>query len=90
VRLSPAKPRAGSTVVASVRVTRSGAAILPRNVACAAAIGGTKVNGPEGGQGVASCLLRTPRNARGKRLAGVVCFRADGRAFRKRFTVRLS
>jgi hypothetical protein len=90
VRVSPAKPRAGSTVVASVRVSRSGAAVRPTRVTCAASVGTTKVKGgAKSSSGLASCLFRTPRAGKGKTMRGSVSFRAGGRSFTKRFSARL-
>ena len=43
VKLSAARPRAGSTVVASVHVTRGGSPLRPSGIACPASIGGTRV-----------------------------------------------
>jgi hypothetical protein len=89
-KLSPARPRAGSTVVASVRVTRGGSPVSTAEVACAASLGGTKVKGnAKAASGVASCAFKTPRNATGKRLAGSVSFRSGGQRFVKRFATRL-
>jgi hypothetical protein len=89
-RLSPAKPKAGSVVVAAVRVTRGGAALRPSGVACSASIGKVRVKGTaKAGSGVASCGFRTPKSAKGNTLAGTVSFRAGGQRFAKRFSVRL-
>jgi hypothetical protein len=90
VKLSPAAPKAGSRVVASVRVTKGGSPIRPTGVTCKGTIGGTKVKGgPRAASGVASCLFKTARSAKGKSLAGSISFRAGGSAFTKRFAVRL-
>jgi hypothetical protein len=91
VKLSPAKPKAGSTVVASVRVTKGGAPLRPRAVGCSASIGRTKLKAAgRSGSGVASCLFRTPRAARGKTLRGSVRFTAGGTAFARAFSVKLA
>jgi hypothetical protein len=91
VKLSPAKPKAGSTVVASVRVTKGGSPVRPTRIACAASVGKAKTKGtPKSASGVASCLFRTPRSARGKSLTGSLSFRAGGASFTKRFATRLS
>ena len=90
VKLAPARPSAGSTVVASVRVTRGGSPIRPTGVSCSGSIGGTKVRGSaKSSSGVASCLFRTPKGAKGKTLSGSVAFRAGGTAFTKRFAAKL-
>jgi hypothetical protein len=89
-KLSPAKPKAGSAVVASVRVMRGGAPVRPSGVACKASVGGAKVTGKaRAASGVASCRFGTPKSAKGKRLAGSVAFRAGGRSFTKRFATTL-
>jgi hypothetical protein len=90
VKLAPAKPKAGSTVVASVRVTKGGSPLRPTGVTCAASLGGVKAKGgPKAASGVASCVFKTPKSAKGKSLAGSISFRAGGSAFTKRFAVRL-
>jgi hypothetical protein len=89
-KLAPTSPRAGSTVVASVRVTRGGAPVRPTGVVCAASLGGAKVKGsPRAASGVASCLFRTPKSARGRTLAGSVSFRAGAALFTRRFATKL-
>ena len=91
VKLSPAKPRAGSTVVASVRVTKGGSAVRPTRVRCAASTGAVKVKGTaRAASGVASCLFKTPRGGAGKRLRGSVTFSAGGASFTRRFAAKLS
>jgi hypothetical protein len=90
VKLVPARPRAGSTVVASVSVRRGGSPVRPTGVACAASAGATKIKAAAGSRsGLASCLLKPPRTAVGKVLAGSISFRAGGRAFTKRFSTKL-
>ena len=90
VKLSPARPGAGSTVVASVRVTKGGSPIRPTGIACSASIGGVKVRGAsKAASGVASCLFKTPKSARGKAMIGSISFRAGGAAFTKRFSTKL-
>lgn len=90
VKLSPLKPKAGSTLVASVRVTRGGSPVRPRRVVCAASIRGVKVKGEgRAKSGVASCLFKTPTSAKGRRMTGSVSFRASGAVFTKRFATKL-
>jgi hypothetical protein len=90
VRLAPTRPKAGSTVVASVRVTRGGSPVRPTKVVCAASLGRAKLRGASrSASGVASCLFKTPKTAKGKSLAGSVAFRAAGASFTKRFSVKL-
>ena len=70
VKLSPAKPKAGSTVVASVRVTKGGAPLRPRAVGCSASIGTTKLKAAgRSASGVASCLFRPCGPRAGRRCA---------------------
>jgi len=90
VKLSPVKPKAGSTLVASVRVTKGGSPVRPTGIGCAASIGRTKLRGaPRSASGVASCLFKTPKSAKAKQLTGSVSFRAGGSSFAKRFAARL-
>jgi hypothetical protein len=90
VKLAPAKPKAGSTVVASVRVTRGGSSVRPTRVACSASIGGVKVKGgAKAKSGAASCLFKTPKSGKGKTMLGSVSFKAGGQSFTKRFSARL-
>jgi hypothetical protein len=90
VKLSPTRPKAGSTVVASVRVTRGGSAVRPSGIACSASIGGVRVRGaPRAASGVASCLFKTLKSAKGKTMSGSVSFHAGGSSFTKRFATKL-
>jgi hypothetical protein len=90
VKVSPAKAKAGSRVVASVRVTKGGSPVKPTGVVCAATIGKTKVKGGgKSSSGVASCLFKTPKSGKGKKMLGSVSFKAGGQSFAKRFSVRL-
>ncbi len=89
-RVTPAKPRAGGLVAATVRVTAGGTAVRPGAVACSATAGGTKLTGtPRAARGSATCSFRTPRAAKGKALRGTVSFSARGTRFSKRFAVTL-
>src|SRR6185503_6594437 len=68
VKLSPAKPRAGSSVVASVRVTKGGSPLRPTGIACAASIGKVKVKGASrSASGLALCLFKTPKSVSSRR-----------------------
>jgi len=89
-KLSPARPRAGSAVVASVRMTAGGNPTRPFGVTCTGTVGATRVKGVgRAGNGSATCTYRTPRSAKGKLLRGAVSFTAVGAKFTKRFSVRL-
>jgi hypothetical protein len=90
VRLSPAKPKAGAAVVASVRMTDGGNPTRPERVACSATAGRTKLKGVgRAGNGSATCTYRTPRSAKGKLLRGAVSFTAVGGRYTKRFSAKL-
>ena len=89
-KLAPVRPRAGRPVTATVRVTLGGAPVRPARVACAGRIGKAKLKGkPSAARGVARCVYRPPRAAKGKRLTGSVSFTAVGTRFAKRFSARL-
>jgi hypothetical protein len=89
-KVSPAKPKAGSVVSASVRVTAGGAAVRPTRVACAGSIGTAKVAGSaRAAAGLARCTYRTPRSAKGKTLRGAVSLTARGTRFTRRFSAKL-
>jgi hypothetical protein len=89
-KLTPAKPKAGTAVVASVRVQAGGAPVRPTRVACIATVGSLKLRGtPRAASGQALCTFRTPRTANGKLLRGSVAFTARGQRFTKRFSERL-
>jgi len=91
VKLSPTSPKAGSTIVASVRVTRGGSAVRPSGITCSASIGGVRVRGtPRAASGVASCLFKTLKSAKGKTMSGSVSFRAGGSSITKRFATKLA
>lgn len=90
VRLTPARPRAGSVVVAFVRVTSGANPARPSAVRCAGTTGGSRLRGVARARaGSATCTYRTPRSARGKLLRGAVSFTADGQRITRRFQARL-
>lgn len=90
VRVSPAKPKAGSPVSATVRVTAGGTSIKPTGVLCTGALAGVKVKGTaKAASGIASCRYRTPKSAKGKTLRGKVSFSAHGTKFTKSFSAKL-
>jgi hypothetical protein len=89
-KLSPAKPKAGSTVVASVRLTEGGNPARPEGVTCTGTAGAAKLKGVgRAGNGSATCTFRTPKSAKGKMLRGAVSFKAVGGKYTRRFSVRL-
>ena len=90
VKVVPSKPKAGSAVVASVRVTRDGVGVRPTRVACSATVGGAKLRtAAKAATGLAACSFKPPRSAVGKRLTGSIAFQAGGRGFARRFAVRI-
>ena len=88
-KLTPAKPKAGSLVTASVRVTAGGAPIRPTASPASDArrSEGTAHREPHGQP--RSCRYRTSKAAKGKTLTGSVSFTARGKKFTKRFSARL-
>lgn len=89
-KVKPVRPKAGSTVVATVRVTSGGARVRPARITCAGKIGGKKVKGRRrSAAGSAACRFATPRGAKGKLLRGTVSFTARSKRITKRFAVRL-
>ena len=90
VKLIPAKPKAGSLVSASVRVTAGGAPVRPTGIACAGTIGTAKLKGTgKPASGSATCSYRAPKSAKGKTLRGSVSFRARGTKFTRKFSARV-
>ena len=90
VKLSPAKPRAGSLVAASVRVTAGGTPVRPSRVTCSGAVGEAKLKGtPRAGSWTATCLYHPPKTAKGKTLRGAVSFTAKGTTFTRHFAAKL-
>jgi hypothetical protein len=90
VKLAPAKPKAGSVVAATVRVTADGAPVRPARITCAGRVGGAKLRGTaRAGSGTATCRYRTPKTAKGKTLRGTMSFTARGKRFTKRFAAKL-
>ena len=90
VKVSPARPKAGATVVAAVRMTAGGDPARPEGVTCVGTAGATKLKGVgRAGNGSATCTFRTPRTAKGKLLRGTVSFTAAGSRYTRRFSVRL-
>jgi hypothetical protein len=90
VSLSPTKPKAGSTVTASVRVLAGGVPVRPTRVRCAGTAGGVRLVGtPRAAAGRASCVFRPPRSAKGKALRGTIAFRAGTTNVTRRFSIKL-
>jgi hypothetical protein len=90
VKLSPAKPKAGSLVSATVRVTAGGTPIRPTGLSCTGVLAGAKIKGtPKAASGTASCRYRTPKSAKRKTLRGKMSFSARGTKFTKSFAAKL-
>ena len=90
VSLSPAKPKAGSAVRASVRVLVAGVPVRPTRVTCRGAVAGARVAGvPRATTGKATCIYRPGRAASGKTLRGSIAFRAGTTSMMRRFSVKL-
>jgi hypothetical protein len=89
-KLLPAKPKAGSLVSATVRVTAGGAPVRPTGVSCIGTLGGAKLRGTaKAASGTATCGYRTPKSAKGKTLRGKISFSARGTKFTKSFSAKL-
>ena len=89
-KLSPAQPKAGTSVVATVRVTKDGSAVRPSRVKCAAKAGTTTLKGKaKAARGSGSCTFKTPASAKGKSLHGTVTVSALGKTIRRTFSAAL-
>ena len=90
VKLTPAKPKAGSALVASASVTANGDPVRPSKVRCTGTLAGKKVAGKGSTSlGKATCRYSTPRSAKGKKLAGSMAITARGKTVTKRFAAKL-
>jgi len=90
VKLSPAAPRAGSIVVARVRVTSSGSPTRPTKLACSAKVGALAIRGrAQATVGTATCVFRTQKTMSGKTLRGTLIFTAGGTRVVKHFAAKL-
>jgi hypothetical protein len=90
VKLTPARPKAGSVVVATSSVTADGDPVKPSKVACTGTLAGKKLSGKSSAAtGKASCRYATPKSAKGKSLAGSMAITAKGKTITKRFSARL-
>lgn len=86
--VAPSKPRAGMRFTVSFRVLdkTAGRAVVPAAARCSVTLGHaqTRVVG-----GRATCVITTPRSARGRTVRGVVTAVVGNRRLAKRFSVRL-
>ena len=90
VKLSPEAPRAGSVVVARVRVTSGGSPTRPTKLACGARVGAVAIPGrAHATVGTAACVLRTQKSMSGKTLRGTLTFTAVGTRIVKHFAAKL-
>jgi len=90
VKLSPAALRAGSIVVARVRVTSSGSPTRPTKLACSAKVGALAIRGrAQATVGTATCVFRTQKTMSGKTLRGTLIFTAGGTRVVKHFAAKL-
>jgi hypothetical protein len=90
VKLTPAKPKAGSVVLASATVTADGSPVKPSKVSCTGRLAGKKLTGKgTAATGKATCRYATPKIAKGKTLAGSMGITARGKTVTKRFATRL-
>lgn len=90
VKLTPAKPKAGSVVTATSSVTGDGSPVKPTKVVCAGTLAGKKVTGKgTSATGRASCRYATPKSAKRKTLAGSIVISVEGKTITKRFSTKL-
>jgi hypothetical protein len=91
VRLAPARPRAGSSFTATVRVSASGSPVRPTRVACTATLDRAKLRGvPRARVGTATCSYRSSSAGKGQTVRGMIAFSAKGSRITRRFIVRLT
>jgi hypothetical protein len=89
-RVTPARPRAGSVVSATVRLAGKGKPARPSGIVCTAKLGSTPLHGKATATaGAATCRYATPRAAEGKVLRGTISFRAGSARITRRFATRL-
>lgn len=91
LKVSPARPKAGSVVsVRIVGITAGGDPVTPTALRCSGSIAGKTLAGTaQAALGKATCAYRTPRSAKGKRLRGVISFTASHTQLTKRFAIGL-
>jgi hypothetical protein len=90
VKLTPVRPKAGSALVAAVRVTAAGAPVRPTRIACAGTLAGARLTGtPRASRGSATCIFHPPKSARGKTLRGSISLTAHSKSLTRRFAAKL-
>ena len=91
---TPAKPVAGKTFVARLRVKRddSGAFVTTGKVACSAAVGRARLPVRRSGfaRGSAFCDWRVPASASGSTLRGSIAVTFSGKTAKKAFSLKIS
>jgi hypothetical protein len=91
VRVAPARPRAGSSFTATVRVSAGGSPVRPTRVACTAKLDRATLRGvPRARVGTATCSYRSSAAAKGQTVRGMIAFSAKGSRITRRFMVRLT
>ena len=90
VKLTPVRPKAGSALVAAVRVTAAGGPVRPTRIACAGTLAGARLTGtPRASRGSATCIFHPPKSARGKTLRGSISLTAHSKRLTRRFAANL-
>lgn len=86
VTVQPSRPRAGTTLSASVRVQGG----RPTNIRCVASVGLVGLVGSGATTTMtATCRFRTPHTAAGKMLRGTISLKVGASAFSRHFSTRL-
>ena len=90
---SPAAPKAGGAVAASLAATENdtGSPIVGGSVACRASVGGKRIAATSHlvTNGVATCVWRIPKTARGRRVTGTVTVSLRGATATKSFSAKV-
>ena len=90
VKLTPVRPKAGSALVAAVRVTAAGGPVRPTRIACAGTLAGARLTGtPRASRGSATCIFHPPKSARGKTLRWSISLTAHSKRLTRRFAATL-
>ena len=90
LRVAPARPRAGSALTARLGFTAGGETVTPDSVTCTATIAGRRLAATaSAATGAAACVVRIPRNARGKRIRGALSLSFGGATLTRRFAATI-
>ena len=91
---TPAKPAAGKTFLARLKVKRddSGALVTTGKVACHATVGRARLRVQRSGfaQGAALCVWRVPQDVTGVLLRGSIALTFSGKTAKKSFALKVS